>query len=107
MEPRIQYAQTKDGVSIAFYTMGDGLPYVHMPDLPFSHVQFEWQYPQYRRWYERLAEKRMVVRYDSRGTGLSDRDVTDIGLDAGVRDLEPMVDRLGLGGFALGDLNGL
>ena len=24
MEPRIQYAQTKDGVSIAFYTLGDG-----------------------------------------------------------------------------------
>jgi len=26
MEPRIQYAQTKDGVSIAFYTLGEGMP---------------------------------------------------------------------------------
>jgi len=26
MEPRIQYAQTADGVSIAFYTLGDGMP---------------------------------------------------------------------------------
>jgi hypothetical protein len=24
MEPRIQYAQSKDGVSIAFWTMGEG-----------------------------------------------------------------------------------
>ena len=24
MEPRIQYAQTKDGVSIAFWTLGEG-----------------------------------------------------------------------------------
>jgi hypothetical protein len=26
MEPRIQYAQTKDGVSIAFWTLGEGTP---------------------------------------------------------------------------------
>ncbi len=26
MEPRIQYAQTKDGVSIAFWTLGEGMP---------------------------------------------------------------------------------
>ena len=26
MEPRIQYAQTQDGVSIAFWTMGKGAP---------------------------------------------------------------------------------
>jgi hypothetical protein len=28
MEPRIQYAQTKDGVSIAFWAMGEGMPFV-------------------------------------------------------------------------------
>ena len=26
MEPRIQYAKTKDGVSIAFYTLPEGVP---------------------------------------------------------------------------------
>jgi hypothetical protein len=26
MEPRIQYAKTKDGVSIAYWTLGDGTP---------------------------------------------------------------------------------
>ncbi len=26
MEPRIQYAKTKDGVSIAFWTLGEGMP---------------------------------------------------------------------------------
>ncbi len=31
MEPRIQYAQTKDGVSIAFWTLGEGMPYAWMP----------------------------------------------------------------------------
>ena len=28
MEPRIQYAKTKDGVSIAFWTLGQGMPVV-------------------------------------------------------------------------------
>ncbi len=100
MEPRIQYAQTKDGVSIAFSTLGEGMPFVYMP-FPFSHLQLDWEIPEYRSGYERLAEKRMVVRYDARGTGLSDRDVTDFSLDAGVRDLEAVVDRLGLERFAL------
>ena len=101
MEPRIQYAQTADGVSIAFWTMGEGTPLVLMPNIPWSHIQLEWQIPGWRRWYERMAEKRKVVRYDSRGSGLSDRNVTDYSVDAYVLDLEAVVQRLGLERFAL------
>ena len=62
----------------------------------------EWEIPEFRRWDERLAERRMLVKYDGRGTGLSDRDdVTDIWLEAGVLGLEAVVDRLGLERFAL------
>jgi len=43
MEPRIQYAQTKDGVSIAFTALGEGMPLVYMPSQPWSHIQLEWQ----------------------------------------------------------------
>jgi len=101
MEPRIQYAQTADGVSIAFWTLGEGMPYVSMPTLPLTHVGLEWQWPELRRAYERLSERRMVVRYDGRGSGLSERDVTDFSLDAHVLDLEAVVDHLGLESFAL------
>ena len=31
MKPRIQYAQTKDGVSIAYWTLDDGKPLMSMP----------------------------------------------------------------------------
>jgi class 3 adenylate cyclase len=108
MEPRIQYAQTKDGVSIAFYTLGEGMPLVDIPLSPFSHIQLEWQIPEWRSFYESLVQNRMVVRYDGRGSGLSERDVTDFSLDAHLLDLEAVVDCLGLerftlyGGFALG-----
>jgi len=101
MEPRIHYAQTADGVSIAFYTLGDGMPLVYLPDIPLTCIQMEWQLPEIRRWNERLAEKRMLVRYDGRGWGLSERDVTDYSLDVLMLDLEAVVDRLSLERFAL------
>ena len=42
MEPQIQYVQTKDGVSIAYYAMGQG-PAVLYLILPPSHLEAEWQ----------------------------------------------------------------
>ncbi len=101
MEPRIQYATTSDGVSIAYWTLGEGLPFVHMPWFRMSNIQLEWQIPQVSRWYQALSGKRRLVRYDGRGSGLSDRDVKDYSLDALVLDLEAVADRLGLERFAL------
>jgi pimeloyl-ACP methyl ester carboxylesterase len=101
MEPRIQYAKTADGVNIAFWTLGKGMPYVQMPPPPYSHIQLEWQDPGWRRWYERLAEKRKLVRYDGRGSGLSDRNVADYSVDAQMLDLEAVAERLGLQRFVL------
>jgi class 3 adenylate cyclase len=99
MEPRIQYAQTKDGVSIAFWTLGKGMPLVYMPHT-FGHIQMEWQFPEIRGWYERLAEKRKLVRYDVRGMGLSDGDI-GAPRDALLLDINAVVDRVGLQRFAL------
>ena len=101
MEPRIQYAQTSDGVSIAYWTLGEGMPLVHLSWMPYSHVEMEWQDPENRRWYEALAEKRMLLRYDPRGFGLSDRDVSEVSLDLFVQDLEAVADRVGVERFAL------
>ncbi len=94
MEPSIQYAKTEDGVSIAFWTLGEGMPFVHMPSTPYNPTLRMWHTPEGRRWCERLAESRKFVRYDNRGFGHSQRDVTDFSLEAFVRDLEAVVERL-------------
>ena len=73
MEPRIQYAKTSDGVSIAYWTLGEGAPFVHLPSVPFSPALRLWHTSGGRRWCESLAEKRRFVRYDDRGFGHSDR----------------------------------
>jgi class 3 adenylate cyclase len=101
MEPRIQYAKTKDGVSIAFWTLGEGMPVVELPFSPVSHIQLEWQVPEWRSSHERLAENRKLVRYDPRGAGLSERNVAEYSLDAYLLDLEAVVDHLGLEQFVL------
>lgn len=82
-------------MSIAFWTLGDGEPLVYLAGGPWSHIEL-WQVPECRSWYERLARHRMLVRYDVRGTGLSERDVSDYSVDALVLDVEAVVDRLGL-----------
>jgi pimeloyl-ACP methyl ester carboxylesterase len=51
--------------------------------------------------FETLARDRLVVRFDSRCAGLSDRRVADISLEARCRDIDAVVDRLGLERFAL------
>ena len=78
MEPRIQYAKTKDGVSIAFWTLGEGMPFVHKP-FPYSHLQLDWEATEGRSWGERLAKNRQLVCYDIRSTWLynSRRDQAD------------------------------
>ncbi len=101
MEPRIHYAQSEDAVSIAYWTLGDGEAFVYSPVMPFSHIQLEWGVPECRRWYERLASGRQLVRFDGRGSGLSDRDATDFTIEAQLRDLSAVVDKLGLERFVL------
>jgi pimeloyl-ACP methyl ester carboxylesterase/DNA-binding CsgD family transcriptional regulator len=100
MEPRIRYATSSDGVSIAFWTLGDGKPLVCLAGGPWCHVE-SWYVPECRRWYERLAQERMLVWHDLRGTGWSEREVSDYSLEALVADVEAVVDRLGLDEFGV------
>jgi class 3 adenylate cyclase len=101
MEPRIQYSRTSDGVNIAFWTMGEGKPLIAMPSMPWTHLQLEWSIPELRRWYEDLGRGRMLVRYDGRGFGLSQRQVNSMSLASQVLDLEAVVGRLGVEHFDL------
>jgi len=100
MRPDIRYARTSDGVNIAFWTLGEGRGFVHLtPGTTASHG--EWEIPECRRWYEQLASKWKLVRYNNRGEGLSDRVVSAQLLEDSVLDLEAVVDRLGLDQFVL------
>ena len=99
MEPRIQYAKTTDGVSIAYATAGDGIPIIAMPVPGFSHAELSWQ--MFGAVAQPLAAKYRYITYDARGTGLSDRGAVDFSIEAMLRDLEAVVERCGLDSFIL------
>jgi class 3 adenylate cyclase len=96
--PPIQYVRTDDGVNIAYFDVGSGTPLIFMPNLPYSHIEQEWQSDP---WFERLAEHCRLIRYDGRGNGLSDRTTDDLSADALRRDLDAVVEATGVDRFAL------
>jgi predicted ATPase/class 3 adenylate cyclase/pimeloyl-ACP methyl ester carboxylesterase/tRNA A-37 threonylcarbamoyl transferase component Bud32 len=96
----IGFCRTRDDVNIAYATLGDGSPLVYVCGWP-EHLELEWETPFTRAFLTRLAGSSTLIRYDMRGSGLSDRDVDDLSLDALVLDLEAVVHHLGLDRFPL------
>ena len=72
VEPETRYARSGD-VSIAYQVTGEGpFDVVRVP--PFvSHVELEWQVPRGADFYRRIASFCRLIRFDKRGTGMSDR----------------------------------
>ncbi len=66
-----------------------------------THLEYDWQSPARARLWGQLAERFQLIRYDARGFGLSDRDVSEISFATFKRDLEAVVDSLKLQRYAL------
>ena len=96
----IRFCTAPDGVRIAFATSGTGPPLVK-PANWMTHLEYDWESPVWRHWLRELSRDHTLVRYDERGSGLSDRDVDDLSFESWVRDLESVVDAAGLDRFPL------
>jgi pimeloyl-ACP methyl ester carboxylesterase/DNA-binding CsgD family transcriptional regulator len=106
VQPQIQHVKTSDGASIGFFSMGDGPPIVFGSNAWGDAHFYQSLHPHTRRMTDGLVELGWrVVRYDLRGMGSSGRVVTEMSQQALLRDLEAVVDKLGLQKFALGGLN--
>ncbi len=99
---RVHFCTTTDGVRLAYAASGKGPPLVKAGNW-LSHLDYDWDSPVWRHWWRTLSGRYTLVRYDERGCGLSDWDVDDdsFSLEAWVRDLETVVDALGLERFPL------
>src|SRR5258706_10599554 len=96
----LRFFTARDGVRIAYARQGSGPPLVRAAHW-LSHLELDWQTPIWRAFLTELATERTLIRYDERGTGLSDRSVEDLSFEAMVGDLEDLVDGLSLERFAL------
>ncbi len=100
MEPQIRFCTSADGTRIAYATLGEGPPLVYVTGWGGS-MELEWEHPDGRAWFEGLAQGRLLVRFDRRGLGASQREVEDFSLDAQVADIAAVVDQLDLERFDL------
>jgi class 3 adenylate cyclase/pimeloyl-ACP methyl ester carboxylesterase len=96
----IRFCTTPDGVRIAYATIGQG-PSVIIVSNWLTHLELDLQIPMRRGLVEMLASDHQVIRYDARGSGLSDREVVELSLEASVMDLATVVKDLGLERFSL------
>jgi len=88
---------TADGAHIAYQVLGDGPPdLVFMPGTG-HHVELAWELPGFTRVFQRLASFSRLIRFDHRGTGLSDPlTLTDQPiLEAGAKDMLALLDACG------------
>jgi pimeloyl-ACP methyl ester carboxylesterase/DNA-binding CsgD family transcriptional regulator len=99
-EQEIHFAKAKDGVSIAYSVTGKGPTMVKAANW-LSHIEYDWDSPVWQHWFTDLSKHNSLVRYDERGCGLSDREVSDLTFERWVDDLETVVDTLGLDRFPL------
>ena len=94
-----------DGTNLAVSTSGDG-PVVLRAAHWFNHLEHEWQNPLVGSLLQRLSQRFRLIRYDGRGTGLSDRNVPDMSSVRYQDDLAAVVDLLKLERFALLGMSG-
>ena len=97
--PSIHFCTSRDGTRIAYAATGDGPPLVKSVHLA-SSLETHADHPVLGGMLDEIGRGRMLVRYDSRGMGLSDREVQDFSLERQVEDLEAVVDAAGLSRFA-------
>ncbi|MDQ1540575.1 MAG: hypothetical protein QOH29_1301 [Actinomycetota bacterium] len=97
---QVRFCRAPDGVRIAYAVHGHGPPLL-ISTCWLSHLQFDWESPVWRHFLIDLGKFATVIRFDERGHGLSDWDVTDHSLEARIGDLEAVADAAGVERFAL------
>ncbi len=104
-EQEIRFTAGRDGVRLAYAIHGKGPPVI-VVSCRLSHLQHDWRSPVWRHILEDLGEIATLVRYDKRGFGMSDWNVSDFSLEARLSDLETLINALGFDRFALLGMSG-
>ena len=95
LRAQVRFCQVGNGQHIAYTVQGRG-PIVVMAPWCVSHLERDLAEPRLQAFYDRLATRHTVVRYDHTGVGLSDRDREDFSFARELK--EPRgIDRFGGG----------
>jgi len=94
MTRTISYARSGE-VNIAYEVTGGGpIDLVLVPGF-FSHLEIGWEHPDHAAFLDRLGSFARLIRFDKRGTGLSDRGVGLPDLESRMDDVRAVMDAVG------------
>lgn len=103
-EPRprqvIRYTTSRDGTGIAWAECGEGPPLLRGGHW-LGHLEHDWSSPVWKPLLDRLSRGRRLIRYDPRGTGLSDRQMNGATVEELADDMEAVADAAGLDRFPI------
>ena len=96
----IRYCRLPNGCNIAWSSAGKGYPLVRSLGW-FTNLEVEWNSPVASPFWQKLANRYQLIRYDGRGMGLSDRDVEKFSAETRLEDLEAVIEASGVEKCAL------
>lgn len=95
----IRFCRTADGTRIAWAVTGAGPPLVKTANW-LSRLDMERATPIFTHWFEGLTRGRQLIRYDGRGSGLSDW-TSGFTVAEWIEDIDAVADAAGLDRFPL------
>ena len=100
MNQNIHFCTTADGVRLAYAISGEGPPLV-MSATWLTHLEHQWRSLAWRPWLDIFTREHKMLRHDSRGCGLSDRDAGNLSYETWIRDLECVLNAADFRRFAM------
>ncbi len=100
MEQKIHFCTAPDGVNLAYALCGSGPPLVRVANW-LTHLDLDWQGPIWSHWFREFSKENTLVRFDLRGSGLSDRKVEEQSVKVWHQDLETIIEDIGIDRFPL------
>lgn len=87
----IRFCTTPDGIELPYAAAGSGPTLVKIANW-LNHLEHDWASPMWAPLFRELASYRTLLRYDSRGVGLSSWDINDIDYESFMVDFETVID---------------
>lgn len=94
MQPDTKYAASGD-VRVAYQVTGGGPVDLVLAPGTASHLDLDWEWPEKASFLERLGSFCRLIRFDKRGTGLSDRPTDAATLEERMDDIRAVMDAAG------------
>jgi pimeloyl-ACP methyl ester carboxylesterase len=91
VRPETRYAKSGD-VLIAYQVTGSGADTLVLAPGNLSHLDLDWEIPLRAEFFERLSSMFRLIRFDKRGTGLSDRPTIMATLEQRSDDIRAVMD---------------